>query len=86
MQLPEIGEGNSILLCTVVLCVFRPAIPPRSVPTVAPSTSPDELFNVLFRFRLQKYNNYLTYASKIGKKFQKYVVKHKKEGAKPPPF
>lgn len=43
MQLPEIGEGNCILLCTVVLCVFRPAIPPESLPSVAPSALPDEV-------------------------------------------
>lgn len=86
MQLPEIGEGNCILLRTVVLCVFRPAIPPRSVPTVAPSALPDEVFDILFRFRVQKYYNYLTYASVLAKKLQKYVVKHKKEGAEAPSF
>ncbi len=51
MQLPEIGEGNCILVCTVVLCVFRPAIPRRSVPTVAPSALPDEVvFYILSDF------------------------------------
>lgn len=43
MQLPEIGEGNRILLCTVVLCVFHPAIPQRSHPCVAFSVLPDEV-------------------------------------------
>lgn len=59
MQLPEIGEGNRILSAPLRLCVFRPAIPPESVPTVAPSALPDEVFNVLFRFRLQKYYFFL---------------------------
>lgn len=85
MQLPEIGEGNCILVCTVVLCVFRPAIPRRSVPTVAPSALPDEVVIIHpFRFRVQRYYNYLIYASVLAKKLQKYVVKHKKEGAKAP--
>lgn len=84
MQLPEIGKGNCILKCAAALCVFHPAIPPRSLPSVASSVSPDEVLYILFRFRVQKYNNYQTYASVLQKKFQKYVVKHKKEGAKAP--
>lgn len=66
------------------LCVFRPAIPPESHPCVALSALPDEVFYVLFRFLAQRYYNYQTYASVLAKKLQKYVVKHKKEGAKAP--
>lgn len=64
MQLPEIGEGNRILSAPLRLCVFRPAIPPESVPTVAPSALPDEVVIIHpFRFRVQRYYNYLIYAS-----------------------
>lgn len=68
MQLPEIGEGNCILKCAAALCVFHPAIPPRSLPSVAPSVSPDEVLYILFRFRVQRYYIFLIYASVSQKK------------------
>lgn len=79
-------KGNCILKCAAALCVFHPAIPPRSLPSVASSVSPDEVLYILFRFRVQRYNNYLTHASVLQKKMQKYVVKHKKRGISPPLF
>lgn len=83
MQLPKSEKGNCILKCAAALCVFHPVIPPRSLPSVASSVSPDEVLYILFRFRVQRYNNYLIYASVLQKKLQKYVVKHKKEGVSP---
>lgn len=43
MQLPEIGMVIASLKAPLRLCVFRPAIPPESLPSVAPSALPDEV-------------------------------------------
>lgn len=69
------------------VCVFHPAIPRRTLPSVARSASPDEVVKtipfpisgakVLLLSDMCKFNSH---------KMQKYVVQHKKEGEISPPF
>lgn len=85
MQLPEIGEGNCILEGAVALMCFSSGYSSEVGPHRCPFRFTGRSIIHPFRFRVQRYYNYLIYASILAKKLQKYVVKHKKEGAKPPP-
>lgn len=55
-------------------------------PALPAPLEPVKFFNTSFRFLAQKYYIYLTCANFLAKKNAKYVVKHKKRGAKPPFF
>ena len=76
---PEIGKGlRSFSPRTRGMC-FCSGYSSRVAPLRCPLRLPEQVIkHVLFRFRVQKYNNYLTYANFFQKKMQKYVVKHKK--------
>lgn len=60
---------TSLFVRTLAVCVSHPAIPCRSLPSVARYVSPDEVVkHVLFRFLVQRYCFYLTYANFLAKK------------------
>lgn len=85
MQLPEIGKVTASSFAPLCYVFFvRLFLQSRSPALLLPLTGRSSIIHP-FRFRVQRYYNYLIYASVLVKKLQKYVVKHKKEGAKPPP-
>ncbi len=79
--MPELVKALLVSLRSHAVCVFRPAIPQRSLPSVALSALPDEVLcpfsnsdaKVLLFFDICKF---------LGKKMHEYVVKHKKETSK----
>lgn len=81
---PEIGEGPALFRTTAVVMCFSSGYSSRVAPQRCSFRFTGRSIYVLFRFLVQRYNNYLIYASVLAKKLQKYVVKHKKEGAKAP--
>lgn len=85
MQLPKIGERVTASSSAPPRYVFfiRLSLQGRS-PALPLPFHRMKCYTSFFRFRVQRYNNYLTYASVLAEKLQKYVVKHKKEGAKAP--
>lgn len=85
MQLPKIGERVTASSSAPPRYVFfiRLSLQGRS-PALPLPFHRMKCYTSFFRFRVQRYNNYLTYASVLQKKMQKYVVKHKKRGSKSP--
>ena len=79
-----IGKGSPLFLRSLAVCVFRPAIPQRSLPSVALSALPDEV--VTFPIPSAKVQQLFDICKLLGKKMRKYVVKHKKEPPKGPLF
>lgn len=79
-----IGKGSPLFLRSLAVCVFRPAIPPRSHPCVALSASPDEV--VAFPIPSAKVQQLSDICKFFGRKMQKYVAKHKKRDPERVPF